>query len=348
MVGYASNPRSYWPIVGFALCVLGLGGGFLGLVVAGIIELPFLKAREPSRVGMVQVVMSGVPIPAYTQLNRDHLINPQTKQAATFWLANEQVPPGVKIELSEVAGRVLKRDKPAGYFFTEDDFLPRGTRPGLVAGVPAGKRSITLDATKVMGVAGLKVGDRFDIIASIAFDERPSGRTIGVPGYASSLGEKQKRARVKVVVENGEVVLPVYLRAVPSTSHSLTSGSQTSAKPVQELVIAVDPREVPRLAEALAVAADLTAVARSGLPDDKLRASSVVVDEAADVDAPAPRPQFKVIETIVGKKRTQVEVPLSLSQPNSAGTHSWLKVLAGILERRTGDAVATNLDQDPK
>jgi hypothetical protein len=103
-----------------------------------------------------------------------------------------------------------------------------------------------------------------------------------------------------VVVDNGAVVLPVYFRNVPSTSHSF-SGQQTTSKPVQEIVLAIEPNEVPLLTEMLASEATLTAVARSGLPDDS-QESRVTIE----VEAEAP-PQ--VIDVIKGQKRDQVVFP---------------------------------------
>jgi Flp pilus assembly protein CpaB len=286
-----------------ALLVGGVAS-IAGLWATGYVSLPFLQRTGTNQDGKVQVLMSGVAIPAYTLVTRDHLLNPETKEAASFWLAKEQIPPNVIPDLAGIAGRVLKHDKPAGYFFTEDDFFPKGTRPGIVAGIPPGKRSMTLEATKIQGANGLKAGDRFDVIASIATDQRhrtngPKSLGITTAGNASPLS---KEARVRVVVENGAVVMPVYTRAVPTLSTSLTSGTQASAKPVQELVIAVEPYEVPMLAEAMTLEAELIAVARSGSPEDNQQ--SRITTELSEP------PKTQVIETIFGKRRDQISVPL--------------------------------------
>jgi Flp pilus assembly protein CpaB len=281
------------------LAVVLIGGGtFASLWAMGLINLPTVgNDANLSRKDKVPVLMAGQDIPAYTRVTRDHLINPETKEAANFWLAEEQIPPGVKRNLQEIAGRVLRHDKRAGFFFTEDDFLPPGTRPGLVAGIPVGKRSITLDATKIGGVAGLRTGDRFDIVASLT----PSGKTNAPSFQRAVLGAPPRRAEskpvVKVVVDNGAVVLPVYLRGVPTTTHSM-SGQQTTTKPVQEIVLAIAPHEVPLLTEMVAAGATLTAVARSGLPDDTQESRVSIEVE--------PEPPAQVIDVIKGNKRDQV------------------------------------------
>src|SRR6266550_4471959 len=53
------------------------------------------------------------------------------------------------LNISDIIGRVLDGDKKPGYVFTDADFLPRGTREGLVAGIPAGKRAIRISAERV-------------------------------------------------------------------------------------------------------------------------------------------------------------------------------------------------------
>src|ERR1700681_3066398 len=52
------------------------------------------------------------------------------------------------------------------------------------------------------------------------------------------------------------------------SSTALTSGLVLRTKPVQEIVIAIDPDEVAHLTEALAVGANVECVPRSGSPRD--------------------------------------------------------------------------------
>ncbi len=306
---------SPWLTLFLMLGVLVVGGvGTIGtLWYTGMVQLPFLASPVNTYEGKVQVLMAGTAIPAYTAVTRDHLVDPKTKLAASFWLAPEQVPPGVLLELGQIAGRVLKHDKPAGFFFTEDDFFPKGTRPGITAGIPVGKRSITIEADKIHGVAGLKAGDRFDLIASLTVDPKHSAapaRGIGLASVAARPAPQEKQARVRLVVDNGAVVQPITTRAVPTTSHSLTSGAQNTTKPVQEIVIAVEPGEVPVLTESLALNAVLTAVARSGQPgDDNTSRISTEKQEA---------PTSLIIETIQGKRREQVAVPVPPTNHQSA------------------------------
>jgi Flp pilus assembly protein CpaB len=288
-----------------AVLTILVAGGVVGILYQlGVVQLARATANvEPNREGKVPVLMAGQNIPAFTRVTRDHLVNPETKEAANFWLVPEQIPPGVMQNLSEIAGRVLKHDKRAGFFFTEDDFLPVGTRPGIVAGIPAGKRSITLDANSIQGVAGLRSGDRFDVIATVPPSKRPASARS--PAFGSSRGQAapaESRPSVQVVVEDGAVVMPVYVRGVPTTSHGF-SGQQTSNKPVQEIVLAIAPEEVSKLTAMLAQDATLTAVARSGLPTDD-QESRISIDRESEHEA-----ESQTIELIKGSKRDQYVYP---------------------------------------
>jgi Flp pilus assembly protein CpaB len=240
----------------------------------GVIDLSSLGfgQRPPDRRGMVAIPVSAAPIPAYTKMTRDHLWNPRTSSFAVLYLRPEQVPREVLQSMNQLVGRVLDHDKPAGYVFTDSDFLPAGTRPGLVAGIPAGKCAMRVEAEKINGLIGLNPGDRFDLVSTLTID---AGRASIAGGPYSQqlemqarLSNWQKQATVRVLVQSGLVVEPLTTRQVPVVSSGLVSGLTVRTRPVQEIVIAVDPDEVAHLTEAMAVGAQLSCVPRSGRPDD--------------------------------------------------------------------------------
>ena len=145
----------------------------------------------------------------------------------------------------------------------------------------------------------------------------------------TAMSEWQQPAQVAVIVQNGLIVTPVQLRAVPIQSTTLAHGTTTKTKPVQDVVIALEPAEVAKVTEALAVGAKLTCVPRSGHPDDpkdsvtpgrsRFGALSAVhgpgTGSAADGDAdtatagaPGLMP-LTVVETIGGATREVQAVP---------------------------------------
>src|SRR5581483_10406997 len=110
-------------------------------------------------------------IPAYTKVTRSHLFDPNTGQYRLIYRSPDFVEKtGALTDPQKIVGRVLGYDKSESMAFTESDFLPPGTRPGVVAGVPPGKRAITIDASKIQGLHNLKIGDRVDILASVPVD----------------------------------------------------------------------------------------------------------------------------------------------------------------------------------
>jgi Flp pilus assembly protein CpaB len=264
-------------------------------------------------------------------VTRDHLWDPTGNRLTFVQLAPQSITPDIVVSLSDVLGRVLDHDKPAGYVFTESDFLPEGTREGIVAGIPAGKRAIRVPADKVEGLFGLRAGDRFDLVATLAIDASRGGQTFDAGGVygqqlaiQARLSNWQKQATVRVIVQNGVVVEPMTTREVPVFSRTLTQGGITRMRPVQEIVIAVDPEEVAPLTEAMAVAAQISTAPRSGRPDDPLDSTTpnlmpaspftgpgtAAFAPAAGIQGtPGPAAPFSVVETIMGPTRELTTVP---------------------------------------
>jgi Flp pilus assembly protein CpaB len=285
-------------------------------------SLFFHSAGPQIPFGKIAVPMSARAIPSYTQVSRSDLFDPKGK-LAVIYLSRAELSPRILTGVHQVIGRVLKDEKPAGYVFTEDDFLPKGTRPGLVAGIPAGKRAMRLEADQVKGLHGLAAGDRFDLVATIPIDPKAvqnSLKTGGVYGgqltAEATLANVQKQATVRVIVDDGTIVQPPTVRQAPQTSRTLTQGTVVRTRPVQEVVIAVDPDEVAALTEALAVGAQVLCVPRSGRPEDgaasptaERRPRSPFTGNRDGADSFGLPKSFTVVESISGTKRQLTTVP---------------------------------------
>lgn len=309
-----------------AVLLLAVGAlwmtGVIGLATFG------LGPKEPSTRGLVPIPTSAATIPAYSRVNRDHLWNAKAGAFSMIYLRPDQVPPEVLRSTSQIVGRVLDHEKPPGYAFTESDFLPQGTRPGLVAGIPAGKRALRVEADRIHGLFGLRPGDRFDLVSTLTID---AGRGAGVPAagvYSLQLELQarmtnwQKQATVRVLVQSGSIVEPVQTRNVPVASNTMTQGMVVRARPVQEVVIAVAPGEVASLTEAMAVGAEISCVPRSGRPDDPR--DSITPESRpwnpflgglppargfSDSSPLGPGP-LSTIESISGTKREMIAAPI--------------------------------------
>ena len=235
---------------------------------------------KPPAEGKVRVLVSGREIPAYTTISRDDLWDPQKNHLAFTDVDEDLIgASGILVEASQIVGRVLDHKKPAGYVFTEKDFMPKGTRPGFVAGIPAGKRAMRIEVDWVHGIVGLQPGDRFDILAAVPVESSTQVPFSGVFAdqmkVQTQLEGLNKQARVDVLVQNGVVVSELQTRQVPITQSSLTRGTTTRTVPKQEMVIAVGPDEVAELMEAIAIEAQVTCIARSGHPDDPLESRTL-------------------------------------------------------------------------
>jgi Flp pilus assembly protein CpaB len=291
----------------------------------GLLDMSRFKTPERSTVGLVAVPTPAKTIPAYTRVRRDHLWDPRNNRLAVVYLPPRAVTPEMLVNIPDVIGRVLDHEKEPGYVFTEADFLPKGTREGLVAGIPAGKRAVRVPAEKVEGLYGLHAGDRFDLVATMPIDESRGGGSAfnfaGVYGQQMALQARlsnwQKQATVRVMVQNGVIVEPMATRQIPTFQNSLTQGGGVRMRPVQEVVIAIDPEEVARFSEAMAVEARIWMVPRSGRPGDPDRltpdlnpVSPFTGPGARSSNGTAPGAGgYSVVETIMGQKRQLTAVP---------------------------------------
>ena len=332
--------------------LLALVGGVLLLHATGVIDIPLLSGKKNEvavvppmdMTGKVVVPISSRVIPAYSAIAREHLIDRRTNTFTTYIMREDRLPKGALLSNMEILTRVLKRDKPVGMMFVESDFYPKGTRPGPTAGVPAGMRALRLRASAVPGLHGLQQGDRFDIVMTTEVEieepRQPSKRA-GNPRldfdgpYASLLESdldapeprpapvvKRRYAEVHVVVENGLVVQPVHKREETKLTATLLRGAKQEVKPVEELIIAIDPEEVSALNRALAVEARLQVAMRSGqfedpkAPVDQGQIPDLVVDPMVVrpeppkvVEPKETKPRLHLMEVIVGGKKELVPVP---------------------------------------
>jgi hypothetical protein len=313
-----ATKRGLSPVVAalLLLAVLVVGGiGTIGTLVAlGVIGLPTAPPQAP--VGVL-VPVAGTDIPAYAAVNRDNLLDqaalPQIKWSAIPF-SSENVGADWILDQSKIVGRVLRNTKRAGFVFREDDFFPLGTRPGLVGGIPPGKRAMTLDASQVNGLKDLRIGDRFDLVATLPVEIKslqPKIRSLLVTNGGQTAqpgaGMLAGHTSVQVLVNNGAVVT-----AAPAEP---PAGARPVKAAPQSMTIAVDPAEIGPITEALAAKASLHCVARSGHPDDP------TIDNTTPESNPLEG--VSIIETLRGKNvSVEAFLPPNAEQPvnNTPGT----------------------------
>ena len=314
--------RSRWPqfLIGSLLTVLLITGGVVAtLSLLGVNLNPFAKPEDDPF--MVRIPINAKPIPAYSRVDRNQLVNP-----ATGGLMFQKVPPnstigmsiigidangshvegaiqgvkrvqdevvfdvsggheirhgktidigGAKININDIIGRVVKKDKRAGLGFRDDTFFPIGTPEGIAGATPPGMRAITLDATKLTGVHALNAGDRIDLMASVAEVQSsptdPNGgnasanNLIGAT-HAATKGKDNQSTQPFLLAQNALVLKPVYVRNEAESTSSLTQGKRLQNVPKYEVAIAVLVDDVISLQTALHKQLGITCIARSMQP----------------------------------------------------------------------------------
>lgn len=326
-------PRSSRGLLLGLFLLVAVAGILLTLHATDAIQLPFLETKEEAAAeerrrgpapGFVRVPMAGRTIAAYEAIRRDDVWSPKAGRIATVDLSADVVEKrGIIADVGKILGRVLAREKASGYVFTEKDFLPAGTRPGLVGGIPPGKRALRFKAEQAQGLVGLRPGDRFDLLASMAVEVEPADlgslSDAGARGaelaMRARLAAQRQQGEIRVLVQNGVVVSPVSTRQVPVSSATFTRGMTTRTKPVQEVVIAVAPEELGPLYEALATGATVVATPRSGHPDDPTDSvtpdyrSPWMLGSAGGGEGENPTSDFRMVEVLEDGKLKVVPVP---------------------------------------
>ena len=263
--------------------------------------------------GMVEVPVAVRFVSAYSEILHDDLYDVRTRDLRYVLLPAEEVrSQQIVVNASELFGRVVMRDRTSGQFFRQEDLLPRGTSPGLTAGIPPGKRAFAIAADRLAGSGALRHGDHLDLLASIplSVEKQSQGGSGWLPTggvYGASL-QMEKQAEIRVVVHDAVVVAPVATPKFAPSAAGMTASkevAETMEHSTQELVLAVSADEVAKLAEAVSLGLKLTAASRSG----------VVVDPSAPAAAKSPLADDKpitefrplagvgMIETMNGAKR---------------------------------------------
>jgi hypothetical protein len=297
---YRAGPSPQQRILFTVLAVIVGGAGcFAVLVATGVIDLPFLRrpvlAQPKPRPEGDPIPLSARTIPAYTELERGHVMN-EKAELTVLHLPADQVQKHGLLPLEKILGRVLKAEKAPGYGFSERDFLPIGTRPGIVGGVPYGKRSFMIEADRIGGVDGLNIGDHVDVLlGEVILDmDKSLDKILGPEAAMLSALFPGKRYGGRVLAQDSVVVTPVTNQKVPVKEGTLGRDGNPKLHVLQRLTIAVEPKEAPLLTAALAAKGFIYCVGRSGLPDDS---------PGNTPDTVIPLPKVTKIETIRGSKR---------------------------------------------
>ena len=264
------------PLINLGIAVAVLAGvGAAGYGIAnyyGLFESR-TKVVDKSRKGLVPIPKSLVAIKAFEKVDREDVYDRTLGDESYFWLPKDQVDahPEWMTRVEQVIGRVMARDKRADFVFSEKDFLPEGSRTGLSGGVPEGKQGFFLEAEQIPGLRLLKIGDRFDLMASLPEESANAGAEYGLlVGGIKARGNKPIPLNgVRLLVQSGTMIALTNGR-VMTTQGALefnqtdSRGRPTTQQKDEQVAIAIDAEEVVPLTQALGAKLTIHAVARSG------------------------------------------------------------------------------------
>ncbi len=275
--GRVQGRRSFGSVAVIGLLITFVGLGTIGILDAtGIVRFPWQHRKiEPVAPGMVRVWVPARKIPAFARVTEEYLVDDKTGFGKYQDVPESKVPQDVIRSVDEILHRVMAHDTAPGFVFTERDFLPKGTLPGLVAGIPPGKRALTLDAGKLRGIDLLQIGDHFDLLAAVPVDrllstgDRDQAWRPGnpLPSNTKSSSGNTKQTETHMLARDAVIITPLATRARPVTSQSLMQGTTVRTVPVQEVVVAVNREDAAGVTEAVEMGVEIITIARSGQPN---------------------------------------------------------------------------------
>ncbi|MEM1227808.1 MAG: SAF domain-containing protein [Planctomycetota bacterium] len=337
------------PLANLAIAFAVLGGlGVAGYAMAnyfGLFQAEPKVAAKPSREGKVPVPKSLVSLKAYEKVRREDIYDREIGDDSYFWLprATVEANPDWVLTAGGIIGRVLASDKRPEFVFSEKDFLPEGSRTGLAAGVPVGKQGFFLQASLVPGLRLLKMGDEFDLMASVPEASAEAGSEYGLlMGGIKVLGKKPIPINgVRLLVQGGTIVALTDGKAM-TTQGAMefpSVGTRGRASGGEQIAIAIDPEEVVPLTQALGSNLTIHAVARSG---QELETVERADELEGLVPFPASAVEIKAYQRITAKDLTdrQTGEPRQYYFRPESAPGNWI----GAVDQLLGRVVRRDID----
>jgi pilus assembly protein CpaB len=273
------NPKAIAMLV--LSVVIGLGAT---IVAAGWIS-------QQANVASTKVVVAAADIQLGSRLNSQML-------KTIDWPAGS-IPTGAMTKAEPLEDRVVKTSILRGEPILEAKLAPVGTKGGLSAVIPEGKRAMTVRVNDVIGVAGFALpGNYVDIVVNTQLDGAGSGN----------------RQISKIVLEN-ILVLAVAQEA---------SRDETKPRVVNAVTLEVTPEQAEKLDLARSVGT-LSLVLRNQIDKDGVETRGIMKPQLLAGDKVEPQPEKKEVKPVravpVKKKPAVVTV---------AATKDTVEVIKGV------------------
>jgi pilus assembly protein CpaB len=259
------NPKAVVMLV--LSVVIGLGAT---IVAAGWIS-------QQAKVASTKVVVAAADIQLGSRLNSQML-------KMVDWPAGS-IPTGAMTKAEPLEDRVVKTSILRGEPILEAKLAPAGTKGGLSAVIPEGKRAMTVRVNDVIGVAGFALpGNYVDIVVNTQIEGGGSGR-----------GDRQIS---KIVLEN------ILVLAVAQEANR----DETKPRVVNAVTLEVTPEQAEKLDLARSVGT-LSLVLRNQIDKEGVETRGIMKPQLLAGDKVEPQPEkqeVKPVRVVAVKKKPAV------------------------------------------
>ena len=246
------NPKAVVMLV--LSVVIGLGAT---IVAAGWIS-------QQAHVASTKVVVAAADIQLGSRLNSQML-------KTVDWPAGS-IPTGAMTKTEPLEDRVVKTSILRGEPILEAKLAPVGTKGGLSAVIPEGKRAMTVRVNDVIGVAGFALpGNYVDIVVNTQIEGGGSGR-----------GDRQIS---KIVLEN------ILVLAVAQEANR----DETKPRVVNAVTLELTPEQAEKLDLARSVGT-LSLVLRNQIDKDGVETRGIMKPQLLAGDKVLPEPEKKEVK----------------------------------------------------
>ena len=254
--------------------VIGLGAT---IVAAGWIS-------QQANVASTKVVVAAADIQLGSRLNSQML-------KTVDWPAGS-IPTGAMAKAESLEDRVVKTSILRGEPILEAKLAPVGTKGGLSAVIPEGKRAMTVRVNDVIGVAGFALpGNYVDIVVNTQIEGGGSGR-----------GDRQ----ISKIVLESILVLAVAQEA---------NRDETKPRVVNAVTLELTPEQAEKLDLARSVGT-LSLVLRNQIDKDGVETRGIMKPQLLAGDKVEPQPEKKEVKPVraVAVKKKPVVVTVAASK----------------------------------
>lgn len=131
-----------------------------------VVKLVNWQATTDSVDGWVAVPVTARDVKPFERLTVEDFVDPSTGRLRLFYFPPEVVNDAWVQDISELLDRVVSEPLDAGRVVSQSTLLPKGTRPGVSAGIPPGWTAIRLTNLQILGLGMVSELDHIEIVAA--------------------------------------------------------------------------------------------------------------------------------------------------------------------------------------